>query len=186
LTGELYRSRNLVENGTLFFDSSDALVPHTSDGRQNVYEYENGHIYPISDVAGGYESFFMDASANGENVFFGTADQLVPEDTSNNVMVYDARVGGGFPITVSPPPCDNGDACKPSPAPQPGIFGAPGSAAFSGPGNIEPVAVVKPAVKAKAKSTKCKKGYVREKGKCVKRKASKKKAKKSSDRKGSK
>jgi hypothetical protein len=183
---ELYRSRNLSEDGALFFDSSDTLVPHASDGRQNVYEYENGHVYPISDVAGGYESFFMDASANGENVFFGTADQLVPEDTSNDVAVYDARVGGGFPITVSPPPCDNGDACKPPPAPQPGIFGAPGSATFSGPGNIEPAAVVKPAVKAKAKSTKCKKGYVRKKGKCVKRKVSKKKAKKSSDRKGSK
>ena len=31
----------------------------------------------ISNVAGGYASFFMDASANGDNVFFGTADQLV-------------------------------------------------------------------------------------------------------------
>ena len=59
-----------LEDGALFFNSSDALVPHASDGRQNVYEYENGHIYPISNVAGGFESFFLDASANGRDVFF--------------------------------------------------------------------------------------------------------------------
>jgi hypothetical protein len=133
-----YRARNLTEAGTLFFETDDALVPHTSDGRKNVYEYENGHIYAISDVAGGYESFFMDASANGEDVFFGTADQLLPEDTSNNVEVWDARVDGGFPVTVAPPPCSNGDECKPPPTPQPAAFGAPPSATFSGPGNVTP------------------------------------------------
>jgi hypothetical protein len=178
-----HRPRALLDDGALFFDSADALVPHASDGRQNVYEYENGHIYPISNVAGGYESFFMDASANGDDVFFGTADQLLPQDTSNNVVVYDARVGGGFPVTVAPPSCDNGDSCKPPPSPQPGVFGAPGSATFSGPGNITPV-VTGAVVKAKAKSVKCKKGYEKKKGKCVKK--AKKKAKKLSDRKGSK
>jgi hypothetical protein len=179
-----YLPRNLFDDGTLFFDSSDALVPHASDGRENVYEYENGHVYPISDVAGGYESFFMDASADGNNVFFGSADQLVPQDTSNSVVVYDARVGGGFPVNSAPPSCNNGDSCKPPPAPQPGLFGAPGSATFSGPGNIAPAVKVALVVKAKAKSVKCKKGYVKKKSKCVKTK--KKKAKKSSDRKGSK
>ncbi len=181
-----YRPRDVLEDGVLFFDSSDALVPHTSNGRENVYEYEDGHVYAISDVAGGYESFFMDAGANGENVFFGTADQLLPEDTSNNVVVWDARIGGGFPVTVVPAPCDNGDSCKPPPTPQPGVFGALSSATFSGPGNIAPVAVVKPAVKAKAKPTKCKRGHERKRGKCVRKPKSKKKAKKSTDRKGSK
>ena len=112
---ETYRQQNLAEDGALFFDSRDALVPNASDGRQNVYEYEDGHIHAISDVAGGYESFFMDASPDGSNVFFATADQLLPEDKSNNVEVWDARVGGGYPVTSTPPPCDNGDACKPPP-----------------------------------------------------------------------
>jgi hypothetical protein len=182
----LYRARNLIEGGTLFFDSADELVSHASDGRQNVYEYEGGHVYPISDVAGGFESFLLDASPDGDNVFFGSADQLLPQDVSNNVVVYDARVDGGFPVSVVPPPCDNGDACKPPPAPQPAVFGAPGSATFAGPGNIEPVPV-KPVVKAKAKTVKCKKGYEKKKGKCVKtRKPKKKRAGKSSDRRGSK
>ncbi len=181
---QLYRPRNLLEDGALYFDSRDALVPHASDGRENVYEYEDGHVYPISDVAGGFDSFFMDASPNGDNVFFGSADQLLRQDTGNNVVVYDARADGGFPVTASPPSCDNGDSCKPPPAPQPGVFGAPGSATFSGPGNIPAVVVATPVVKAKAKSVKCKKGYEKKKNKCVKK--AKRKAGKSSDRKGSK
>ncbi len=44
---------NLTESGVLFFDSADALVPHATDGQPNVYEYENGHVYAISDVSGG-------------------------------------------------------------------------------------------------------------------------------------
>ena len=39
-----YRPRNLLADGTLFFDSSDALVPHASDGRRNVYEFQDGHV----------------------------------------------------------------------------------------------------------------------------------------------
>ena len=109
-----------------------------SDGRGNVYEYENGHVYAISDVAGGSESFFMDASANGENVFFGTADQLLPQDTSNNVAVYDARVDGGFPVTVAPLACTTAEACRTASPPTPAVFGAPPSATFSGPGNVTP------------------------------------------------
>jgi hypothetical protein len=176
-----YLARNLAEDGTLFFDSSDALVPHASDGRENVYEYEHGHVYPISDVAGGYESFFIDASVSGNDVFIGTADQLLAQDTSNNVVVYDARVGGGFPVTVSPPSCDNGDSCKPPPAPQPGVFGAPASATFSGAGNPPPPPAVLKTVTKKVVA--CPKGKKRSKhGKCVKRQKSKKtKAKRAGD-----
>ncbi|MGA2165289.1 MAG: hypothetical protein ABSH36_12570 [Solirubrobacteraceae bacterium] len=151
-------NRNLAEDGRLFFESRDALVPHASDGRKNVYEYENGHVYPISDVAGGYESFFLAATPDGNDVFFGSADQLLPQDASNNVVVYDASVNGGFPAIATTPPCDNGDSCKPPPARQPGVFGAPGSSTFSGQGNMKPVVTVTPVVKSKAKSVKCKKG----------------------------
>jgi len=180
---DTYRPHELFDDGALFFDSSDALVPHASDGRQNVYEYENGHVYAISNVAGGFEAFFMDASGAGPdgeeptNVFFGSADQLLPQDRSNNVVVWDARIDGGFPVTVVPPPCDNGDSCKPPPAPQPAAFGAPASATFSGSGNItaSPPAVVKPA----SKTVKCARGRARNKhGQCVKQKSKRDKAKK--------
>ncbi len=181
-----YRPRAFAEDGVLFFDSADALVSHASDGRQNVYEYEDGHVYAISNVAGGYESFFVDASANGDDVFFATADQLLPEDTSNNVVVYDARVDGGFPVTVSPPPCDNGDSCKPPPTPQPAVFGAPASATFSGTGNLVSTAVAPTPKKSVKKVVRCAKGKKLSHGKCIKKKKPRRsRTKKSTHGKGS-
>jgi hypothetical protein len=133
-----YRARSFLEDGTLFFNSSDALVPGASDERQNVYDYHDGHVQAISNVSGASPSFFLDASASGRDVFFATADDLVPQDTGTNVVVYDARVGGGFPAAVSPTPCTGTDSCKPSPAPQPEVFGPPASGTFSGLGNLPP------------------------------------------------
>jgi hypothetical protein len=173
-----YTTRNFSTDGSrLFFQSYDALVPHASNGRQNVYEYQGGHVYPISNGAGNFDSHFMDASPSGNDVFIVTADQLLPQDTDFRVDVYDAKVGGGFPVSVSPPACDNSDSCKPPVSPQPAIFGAPASATFSGVGNLAPVVAVKPAVKPKPKQ--CKKGFVKKHGKCVKKKT-KKKTKRSS------
>ena len=36
----LYQSRYLSDQGRLFFDSPDALVPHDKNGKEDVYEYE--------------------------------------------------------------------------------------------------------------------------------------------------
>jgi hypothetical protein len=177
---EAYRQRNLLEDGTLFFDSRDALVPNASDGRLNVYEYEDGHIHALSDVAGGYESFFMDASPDGSNVFFATADQLLPEDNSNNVVVWDARVGGGYPVASAPPPCNNGDACKPPPSPQPAVLGTPASATFSGPGDLIPTpSLVEEKQTSTTKAVKCAKGKRRSHGRCVRQRKRPKKQKQS-------
>lgn len=161
-----YLPRNLSEDGSrLFFQSPDPLVPHDSDGKLDVYELEQpgeggcteasgayshssaGCLFAISDVAGDNASHFMDASPNGEDVFIDTADQLLPSDTDTREDVYDVRVGGGFPVAAAPPACDNADSCKPPVSPQPGVFGAPASATFSGPGNPPPPsssAVVEP------------------------------------------
>jgi hypothetical protein len=134
-----YRARALLADGTLFFNSSDALVPGASEERQNVYEYVDGHVSAISDVSGANASFFIDASASGNDVFFGTADALVTQDTGTNEVVYDARVDGGFPASAAPAVCNSGDTCKPAEASQPDLFGAPVSGTFSGPGNLAPV-----------------------------------------------
>ena len=167
---QLYKNRQFSgDGGRLFFQSFDALLPHDSNGRQDVYEYEGGHVYAISDDAGPYDSFFLDASPSGSDVFLATADQLLRQDTDLRLDIYDARVGGGFPVNVSPPTCDNGDSCKPPPSAQPGVFGAPASATFSGAGNITPVVTSKPATK-RVKPKACKKGFVKRRGKCVRRK----------------
>jgi hypothetical protein len=172
-----YRPRNLLADGSLFFDSSDALVASASDGRRNVYEYEAGHVYAISNVAGGEESFFLDASPSGQDVFFGSANKLLPQDTSDNVVVWDARQDGGFPVPPAAPSCSNADSCKPPESSQPALFGLPASATFSGPGDATPAA---PAVvkKVTKKAATCKKGDIKNKrGRCVKKPKKKSKAK---------
>ena len=191
-----YTPRSYSADGDrLVFDSGDALTPQDTNGRQDVYEWEQngsggcpavapgapepGCLFAISNVAGNYESFLLDADPTGENVFFATEDQLVPADTDFHVDVYDARVDGGFPVSVLPPACDNGDSCKGPVSPQPGVFGAPASATFSGLANpVEPPsqAMVKPT----KKTVKCPKGKTHDKhGGCVKRPEKKSKARKS-------
>jgi DNA-binding beta-propeller fold protein YncE len=169
-----YIRQNLSEDGErLFFESPDPLVPHDSNGLLDVYEYENGQVYPISNVAGKSDSYFLDASPNGGDVFIATADQLVPSDTDDRIDVYDVRVDGGFPVSIAPPECENADSCKAPVSPQPGVFGMPASATFSGAGNLPPTAV-EPATKREAKPEKCKKSQIKRHGKCVKRKVKKK------------
>jgi len=155
-SGSLYRPRVLTADGTLFFDSYDALVTHASDGLQNVYEYEGGKIQAISNVSGGYESFLLDASASGGDVFFATSDKLLPEDTSDNVVVYDARVDGVFPVARAAAECTTAEACRAASPPAPAVFGAPPSATFSGPGNVTPPppAVAKPKPKSLTRAQK--------------------------------
>jgi hypothetical protein len=167
-----YYLQQNFDDSRLFFESPDPLVQHDSNGRLDVYEYENGHVYPISDVAGNYNSYFMDASENGGDAFIATADQLLPSDTDYRVDIYDVRAGGGYPVSVSPPECNNGDSCKGPVSPQPGVFGPPPSATFSGAGNVAPV-VGSTTIKRKTSVKHCKKGYTDRRGVCVKQKARK-------------
>jgi hypothetical protein len=153
----LYLSRSLTDDGRLFFDSSDSLVPLDVNGQEDVYEYEplgvsectgaspgysessGGCIGLISSGTSASESGFLDASASGNDVFFVTSESLVPEDGDSAVDVYDAHVcTTSEPCTgasVAPPPCTTADACRAPVSPQPLIYGAPSSASFSGLGN---------------------------------------------------
>jgi DNA-binding beta-propeller fold protein YncE len=155
----LYQSRYLSNNGRLFFDSNDALVPQDINGMQDVYEYEpvgtgdcgsssvtfnsgsGGCVGLISSGTSAEESSFMDASENGRDVFFLTQEKLLPQDFDIAPDVYDARectsVSPCLPVAATQPPlCVTGDSCKPAPAIQPEIFGPSGSATFSGAGNV--------------------------------------------------
>ena len=184
---------------------------------QNVYEWElagtpggscpagapgGGCVYLISDghdvseavsVCGAEErthgaaSCLLGSDASGHNVFFETADQLVPKDTDTQVDIYDARIcepANGNPCITEPlpalPPC-GGEQCHGIPEPTPSLL-APGTATFNGEGNTTP-AVSPPPKKVTKKTTGCKRGFVKKKIKkkeqCVKVK-SKKRAKKSS------
>jgi hypothetical protein len=187
-----YQPRYLSDSGRLFFDSPDALVPQDTNGLEDAYEYEpvgvgscaeasatfgmasGGCVSLISSGQSSGESIFMDASENGNDVFFATNSKLTGEDYDTAYDVYDAHVcSTEVPCrseVVGPPPCTSGDSCKAAPSPQPEIFGPAPSATFSGVGNIVDEAktsVVKRNGKAKSKP-KLKK-YVKRKKRKAKR-----------------
>jgi hypothetical protein len=167
-----YQPRYLSDSGRLFFDSPDALVPQDTNGVEDAYEYEpagvgnctnasttfsetsQGCVSLISAGHSGSESIFIDASENGNDVFFATNEKLVSEDYDTAYDIYDAHACSSEApcrgeAVVSPPPCTSGDACKAAPSPQPEIFGPAPSATFSGIGNVEEA---KTTVKRKAKA----------------------------------
>ena len=165
-----YQPRYLNDEGRLFFNTADALVPQDSNGTQDVYEYEppgvgdcteasstfsprsGGCVSLISSGASSQESAFLDASESGNDVFFLTSARLSALDTDTSRDVYDAHVctGASPCITYTPTqtsPCIDEASCKAPSPPQPSIFGAPASATFQGPGN--PTSATPPPAKPK-------------------------------------
>lgn len=183
-----YLPRVISEGGSrVFFDSIEPLVPRDSNGYLDVYEWErdgtgsceqaNGCIYLLSGGQNPENSYLLDASASGNDVFFVSRAQLVSEDRGGEAEVlYDARVGGVEPPTGSG--C-SGTGCQGVP-PAPPIFATPASVTFVGTGNFLPPPIeAGKATKKKrtAKTTKknrtakCPKGKTRGKhGKCVRTK----------------
>lgn len=159
----LYQSRYLSNEGRLFFNSSDALVPQDTNNQEDVYEYEpvgvasctatsqtysgasGGCVDLISSGTSPGESAFLDASENGDDVFFLTAAKLAPQDTDTAIDVYDAHVCSAeapcpTPAEPGPPPCQ-GDACQQPVEPPAELI--PGSLTFDGPGDelVAPVSL---------------------------------------------
>ncbi len=136
-------ARSMSDDGSyVFFQSQAGLTPLASSGAENVYEYHAGRVSLIA-----AEGELIGTSASGGDVFFRTANQLVPQDTDTQWDFYDARVDGGFPTPVTATGCV-GDACQGPPA-APLLFGSPSSVVFSGAGNVTPP-VSRPAVKPRA------------------------------------
>ncbi len=139
--------RPVSEDGSyVFFDTSNALVPNTTDEKIHVYEWHDGTISLISSAGDPGNAYFLGASADGSNVFFGTHAQLAPQDTDILSDVYDARIDGGF-VPITPSLC-TGTGCQGVPAAPP-IFATPASVTFAGIGNFEPSAPVKTVTRKK-------------------------------------
>jgi NHL repeat len=168
----LYQSRYLSNSGRLFFNSNEALVSQDVNGTWDVYEYEplsvgncssssttfgersGGCVAMLSSGASPEESAFLDASENGDDVFFLTAGKLSRQDNDTSLDIYDAHVCSAQSPCIkepqtAPPLCSTEASCRQAPTPQPEIFGFPASATFSGLGNITP-APAPVSLKAKA------------------------------------
>ena len=131
--GGMYLQHNLSDDGSrVFFDSGDSLLPTDTNGKIDVYEYENGHDFLLTSGTSDDDSIFYDASSNGNDVFFATRDQLVAQDIDGQQDIYDARVDGGFPAPSPLPPCVANEChTGTTPPPPPTIA----TITFVGPGN---------------------------------------------------
>jgi hypothetical protein len=127
-----YQPRYLSDEGRLFFNSFDSLVPQDTNGKADVYEYEpiglpadsrdactassatysgksGGCVGLISSGTSGEESTFLDASGMGpggeesEDAFFLTASSLARQDVDTSFDVYDAHVCSEAAPCVSAP-----------------------------------------------------------------------------------
>jgi hypothetical protein len=135
-TTSTHLSHPLTDNGRyLFFNTGERLVPEDTNGKVDVYEYdiqsEEQHL--ISSGESDANSYFLDSSADGKDVFFDTVESLSGWDTDTSYDLYDARIEGGVPEPLPAPPSCQGDACQPTP---PGLNDpTPSSSSFKGPGN---------------------------------------------------
>jgi hypothetical protein len=151
----LYRARAVLDNGRVFFNAIDAVVPADSNGQWDVYQYESAGVgdcisssggASISRLGGGCvslissgtaegEAAFLDASESGDDAFFFTPAQLSVLDEDHEVDIYDARVGGIAATRPVKAEC-LGEACQP--AAQVPNDPTPASSAFNGAGNVKP------------------------------------------------
>jgi DNA-binding beta-propeller fold protein YncE len=157
------RQHYIANDGRLFFNDLGPLVPRDVNGRVDVYEFEDagtgtcqtpgGCRSLISGGGGTGDSYLAAVSAEGNDVFFTSNQQLSSEDRDASLDMYDARVDGRTP-PEPPPACETAEGCH-GLTPPPPIFQSPASAAFHGPGN--------------AVEKTCKKGFVRNGAGCVKK-----------------
>ncbi len=186
----LYQSRYLSDNGRLFFNSMDSLVPADINAAADVYEYEpngtgtcestNGCVALISGGQSQENAAFLDASTDGSDVFFLTTAALVSKDEDSAFDVYDAReckVADECPpeAAAAPPPCRSAESCRLT-AGQSVVSVPPASMALAGSGNI----VLTPAQKLARALAACGKQRTKHKRELCRRRARRRYAKKNS------
>jgi hypothetical protein len=184
----------LSEDGSrIFFESAANLAPQAENQAKNVYEYSRGSVDLIS--AGGDASTvnglptvtLLGTDPSGQDAFFLTQANLVPQYADTQVALYDARENGGFPAPVLEPGC-LGETCRGPSAVAP-TYQSPGSAGQAGGGNVPPLGPA-PAPKQTTKKTtkkaaRCAKGKKLSHGKCIKIRGKKRtKAKKAGNDRG--
>ncbi len=150
----------------MFFTSREGLVLSDTNEKLDAYQWNGGlEVGKISTGRSSFDSKLLSVSADGTDAFFFTRDVLVPTDENGGaVKIYDARADGGYLQSSRRLPCAASDECH-------------------GPGTPQPPPAQhqldhrcrarrrRPRAEAKPKPKKCKKGFVKKHGKCVKKHA---------------
>jgi hypothetical protein len=129
----------------------------------DIYEWRDGRLLLVTDGlavsqanpngVGGSRPVVSGMTPSGRDIFFTQAAQLTPDAIDSYYRLYDARIGGGFDFLPPPPPCAL-EACQGTPKGAP-EEAAPGSLGFAGAGNQA------------STRTRCRKGKIRRRGRCV-------------------
>lgn len=159
-----------ADGARVFFTSAAGLTPQALEGFTSIYEYHDGQVALISDghdvtiVSGGNLATLIGTDESGRDVFFTTADRLVPQDRNTSVDVYDARVEGGFASPAVSAPC-SGDSCQGPGSLAPSLL-VPGASSANGeaPAAASVKQKVKVVTKKKPKKLKKRKRSVRKHG----------------------
>lgn len=129
---------NVTDDGqTVLFQTGDRLLAADSNSVDDVYEWRAGQISLISLGQGARASFLYGMTTDAHDVFFRTADRLVPQGQEAGVpAIYDARIDGGLASQqLAPAASCSGDACQGDLSEPPALSSA-ASAAFKGRGNV--------------------------------------------------
>jgi hypothetical protein len=147
----------LADDGRVFFTSRESYALRDTNDKADAYEWNNGTSQLISTGIGPHDSGLVTVSADGTNAFFFTRDTLVPGDANGSaVKIYVARAGGGFLFDPPSQPCAASDECHGAGTQQVPV---PNINTVTGDGLSDVV----------VRGKKCRRGFVRRKGKCVKR-----------------
>ncbi len=157
-------ARNAEGEVSVFFATKSNLVAEDDDelGHYDVYEWRDGELTLLTPRFPEEPYFYSGNSLDGQDIFVQTPARIDPREIDGGDLdIYDLRIGGGFPYTPPAEPCDVlAHRCRDAVS-QPPIVSGVASVSAGSAGNVQ-----KPRSKPK-----CRKGQVRRKGHCVRKKA---------------
>jgi hypothetical protein len=102
----------LSDEGQVFFNTSEKLAIHDTNGKQDAYQWTDGETRLISSGTSPFAASLLSITASASDAYFFTRDSLVANDAGKQtVKIYDAREDGGFFIVPPPPLCAASDEC---------------------------------------------------------------------------
>jgi len=160
------------------FTTAEPLLGADGNVATDAYVWSEGTGVEL--VSGGTEALGVldqgeatGVSPDGRSVYFVTRAALVAADGNNQVDLYTARVGGGFPAESEASVCHDDEACRgaqpgepPPPPPPPSILVKPGN-----PSSVKPCRKnqVRRNGRCVSRPQACKEGQVKKRGKCVRK-----------------
>jgi hypothetical protein len=126
-THSKYGTRQLLDDGRLYFRTGAKLADGDVNGVDDVYEWHDDRATLISSGHSPEPSYFGDATPDGRDVFFLTSERLVKQDVDDERDLYDARMGGGIAaqnvVARGPAAACREDACQGEPSKRIGLGG---------------------------------------------------------------